>query len=175
MTEKESVQHQDTFMELFPQRLKQARKANNFTQEDLADLSGVSKGSVSAYEKGSKIPSAVSLVGIASALRVSIGWLCGENSFENKDGDIDTGVFLNYIEEFLSNNELLVEQDYKVEGQYSISITGNSSLFSYIDLLNKYKLSNDRSLDEMERKILFMHYYNKYKTMSIKELLDKKH
>ena len=174
MTEKVSEQQQDSFIELFPERLKQARKANNMTQEDLANLSGISKGSVSAYESGNKIPSSVSLIGIASALRVSIWWLCGESNCKNKDGDLNTSVFLNYIEEFLSNSELIVEQDEKIKGRYRISVTGDSPLFSYIELLNKYKLSNDRLLDENECNILFMHYYNKYKTMSIKDLLDKK-
>ena len=55
MTEKESVQHQDTFMELFPERLRQARKANNLTQEQLGERIGVQKAQISRLERGKNV------------------------------------------------------------------------------------------------------------------------
>lgn len=42
---------------MFAQRLKELRKANNITQVQLAEMLGVSKGSVAMWETGKRMPS----------------------------------------------------------------------------------------------------------------------
>lgn len=62
----------------FAQRLKQYRKAKGLTQQELADLLGVSNKSVSRWESGS-YPDVATLAPLARALGVTINELLGES------------------------------------------------------------------------------------------------
>ena len=61
----------------FGQRLQEARKAKGFSQEDLADLLGVSHVQVAFWEMGRNAPRVEKLPAIAGALGVSLDWLFG--------------------------------------------------------------------------------------------------
>ena len=58
-------------------RLRELRKENKMSQEDLGKLLGVTKVSVSGYENGTRIPSLDILNGILDVFGVSADYLLG--------------------------------------------------------------------------------------------------
>jgi Predicted transcriptional regulators len=65
---------------IFPSRLKQARKLKKITQSDLATLTGVSRQTISNYEAGLREPSVDILSKLIDILNVSFDWLNGKNT-----------------------------------------------------------------------------------------------
>lgn len=94
---------------VFATRLKEARNNVGFTQNELANLTGISTIMVSAYEnpnsKSGKNPTLNNVFLLASVLDVSIDWLCGiSNAKEpNRGGDLSTKNFLLAIGEMVNN------------------------------------------------------------------------
>ena len=64
-------------MQGFGKRLKELRKLNSLTQTQLAVALGVTKATVSYYEKEERTPSPEMLVRIASVFHVSTDYLLG--------------------------------------------------------------------------------------------------
>ncbi len=58
-------------------RLKELRKSKNISQYELGQMIGVSKVSVSGYEKGTRIPSMPILLKIVKLFDVSIDYMLG--------------------------------------------------------------------------------------------------
>ena len=58
-------------------RLRELRKENRMSQEDLGKLLGVTKVSVSGYENGTRVPSLDILQGILDVFGVSADFLLG--------------------------------------------------------------------------------------------------
>ena len=58
-------------------RLRELRKNNNMSQEELGKLLGVTKVSVSGYENGTRIPSMEILVTILNVFKVSADYILG--------------------------------------------------------------------------------------------------
>ena len=58
-------------------RLKELRKNNNMSQDELGKLLGVSKVSVSGYEHGTRIPSMEILVMILNIFNISADYILG--------------------------------------------------------------------------------------------------
>ncbi len=58
-------------------RLKEARKKNNLTQEDLGNLIGVSKSAICCYEKETRNPTLETIIEIMYVLGVSSDYLLG--------------------------------------------------------------------------------------------------
>ena len=56
----------------FKERIYQARKAKGFSQEDLAELVGVSRQAVSKWETGEAMPDMEKLLALCSALELNI-------------------------------------------------------------------------------------------------------
>lgn len=64
-------------------RIKEARKARNYSQKTLADKIGISDAALSKIESGINCPAKSTLILIANALNVSIKWLeTGEGKME---------------------------------------------------------------------------------------------
>lgn len=59
-------------------------REREFTQKQLADLSGISQASVSKYVRGG-YPGAVELYKLSKILGVTMEWLMGDNDLEGKD------------------------------------------------------------------------------------------
>ena len=68
----------------FYRRLREARKANSLTQEELAEKADISRGLVSRYESGAVIPTVDVLVSLANALDVSTDYLLGRLSYADQ-------------------------------------------------------------------------------------------
>ena len=56
-------------------KLRRARKHLHLTQEHLAELVDLSPAFVGHIERGTRIPSVVSLVKLCRALRISLDWV----------------------------------------------------------------------------------------------------
>ncbi|MEE0059205.1 MAG: helix-turn-helix transcriptional regulator [Acutalibacteraceae bacterium] len=93
----------------FAKRLKEARNNAGLTQNELANLTNISTIMVSAYEnpnaKSGKNPTLSNVFFLASALNVSIDWLCGISVAKepNRGGDLSTKNFLLAIGEMVNN------------------------------------------------------------------------
>lgn len=66
-----------TFSDDFPMRLQDARARRKLTQQQLADLAGISRRRLAGYENGESLPKRSTLLSIASALGVPPAWLTG--------------------------------------------------------------------------------------------------
>ena len=69
---------------MYYQRIREARTRKNMTQKQLADAAQIAVGSVSAYEKGQKVPPVDAAYRMAAALGVSLDWLFNENMTEEE-------------------------------------------------------------------------------------------
>ena len=67
---------------IFADKLIELRKKNGWSQEELAEMVGVSGQTISAYERNIQTPSLDIAVGIADALGVSLDWLTGREEAE---------------------------------------------------------------------------------------------
>lgn len=64
---------------IFAKNLLEERKKQNLTQRELSEKSQVSIQMISAYEKGTKLPSLESAISLCIALNVSLDQLCTES------------------------------------------------------------------------------------------------
>jgi len=80
------------------QNIKRARKQKGMTQEQLADITGISKVHISNMENANTNVSLASLVKIARALDASIDRLIGFEQYQN-DYTIELGEILNGCED----------------------------------------------------------------------------
>ena len=92
-------------------RLRELRKDNKMSQDDLGKLLGVSKVSVSGYENGTRIPSLEILNGILDVFGVSADYLLGRELNVVCEDDSNLKMFLSMsdieiIREIRSNSEL---------------------------------------------------------------------
>jgi len=92
-------------------RLRELRKENRMSQADLGKLLGVSKVSISGYEKGTRIPSLQILNGILDVFGVSADYLMGrELNVVCEDDEMVTMILstsdIEIIREIRSNSEL---------------------------------------------------------------------
>lgn len=72
-------------------RLRELRKNNNMSQEELGKIIGVTKVSVSGYENGTRIPSMETLVTILNFFKVSADYILGREMdvvCEDENGNV---------------------------------------------------------------------------------------
>ena len=69
----------------FAKNIKNLRKELGMTQTQLANKIFVNKSMVSAYEKGTRLPSLDSLISLSKTLNVSIDYLLGIQKDNNND------------------------------------------------------------------------------------------
>ena len=92
-------------------RLRELRKENKMSQDDLGKLLGVSKVSVSGYENGTRIPSLDILNGMLDVFGVSADYLLGRELNVVCEDDNNVTMYLStsdieIIKEIRSNSEL---------------------------------------------------------------------
>ena len=158
---------------IFSRRIKEARRAKDFTQAQLAKQSGVTAATISAYEntdskKGCN-PSLENAAKLAEALSVSLDWLCGSAANKSKVETVDflrmlvkmsdrTGISIDSVEfadkenqETLKNAfNSVVDEDVFRDCYFHCNDTGEK--FSYI--VNFLAFSNwqiDRFLGEWQK------------------------
>lgn len=67
----------------FGENLRKARKDKEYTQDELAELIDVERGTISAWELGRNIPEYGTLYKICDVLKIDIGYLMGDYSEKN--------------------------------------------------------------------------------------------
>lgn len=68
-----------------PKRLQIMLNNLGMMQKELSEKSGISEGDISRYMNGRRTPSAMALINIANATKVSPGWILGLGSDENME------------------------------------------------------------------------------------------
>lgn len=69
----------EDYLKIFAERLKKLRIEKNLTQQELADMIGAVKSTISQYETCKREPVLSILIKLANALDVSIPYLIGES------------------------------------------------------------------------------------------------
>ena len=64
---------------MLSERMKELRKANKLTQQELADRIGVSLGAIKYWEQGKGEPNTATLIAIAVLFNVSLDYLVGRS------------------------------------------------------------------------------------------------
>ena len=67
-------------------RIKQLRFQKQLTQQDLADVTGVSRMTIGAYERGTASPSLDFLSKVSERYNVTLDWLCGYSEYRESKG-----------------------------------------------------------------------------------------
>lgn len=67
-----------TTIQVFPERLRQARRDAALTQAELAKRAGVTQSAISGFELGHARPNLITVTAIAKALNVSVAQLLEE-------------------------------------------------------------------------------------------------
>jgi transcriptional regulator with XRE-family HTH domain len=75
-----------TVAQLFGASLRKIRKERDLTQEEVAELTGLSTNFVSELERGLKAPGLVTVVNLSKALRVSVHDLLADFTEANLRG-----------------------------------------------------------------------------------------
>lgn len=108
-------------------RLRELRKTNNMSQEELGKLLGVTKVSVSGYENGTRIPSMEILVMILDVFKISADYILGRELdvvCENDDS----------ISVSMSKNDINIINELKAKPKLYNLVAGNPKrFFSNID------------------------------------------
>lgn len=69
----------------FSENIREAREREGLSQEDFAELIGVTQQTVSKYESGIKLPSISTLSDIADVLKCSTDYLLDRENFINRN------------------------------------------------------------------------------------------
>lgn len=94
---------------MFPNRLKVARKAMKYTQEELAELVVTTKGTISNYENGHSTPSIEILLLLSSKLEVSVDFLLGNDDIDTSDIELFSKEELLIIKNNLNESKIKLE------------------------------------------------------------------
>lgn len=64
-------------MKVFAERLRELRKEENLTLQDIGKAIGVSTNTVSRWERQERLPNILNIVDLAKYFKVSADYLCG--------------------------------------------------------------------------------------------------
>lgn len=64
-------------MKIFAERLKELRKEESYTLQDLSKIIGVSINTISRWERQERLPNIENIVALAKFFKVSADYLCG--------------------------------------------------------------------------------------------------
>ena len=87
-------------------RLRNLRKSKNMSQDELAIKVGVSKSSISCYEKGTRTPSIETLIDFMSLFGVTSDYLIGSDNLIKTFNDEENEIIVLSKEEIIFLNEL---------------------------------------------------------------------
>lgn len=129
--------------DLASHKIKNARTLIGFSQQELADLVGVSKQMICKYEKGESIPTSTNLIKLGKALNVKMDYFF-------KPSRIDLGV-LNFRKrsKFSIKKQRSLEQLIKLNLENYLEIEDLLQIdYSFSNLIEKEKIN---SVDDIER------------------------
>ena len=143
-------------MENFPNRLKFAMQFRGYRQVDLANETGIDRGTISRYISGEFKPKAKNILLIADALRVNAPWLLG-----NEDVPMDIDPSVEYV---VSDDDVNKRAYMKLE--YSTIVEMNISEEEWCALYKRFNELSEKS------KIDIMKYI--YLIFTMEEIIGKK-
>ena len=73
------------YSEIFPQRIKKARKDAGYTQMQIAEELDIDRSSLCKYETGAQQPNLETLAKLAQFYNTSLNWLLGVTISEEND------------------------------------------------------------------------------------------
>jgi len=114
----------------FKTRLKELRKNEGYTQDELSKKLKISRSGLSAYEIGEREPDFTTLERIADFFNVDMGYLLGETEIKRKYTFVDDE---NFINENALNKIMMTENKTMIEILNKISNMTNEEL----EILNK--------------------------------------
>jgi len=112
------------------QRIKQLRKENKITQEELGKMFGMVKSTISLYENGKSNPDDEIKQKIADQFNVSIDWLLGRTD-ERRTAD---EIIAEYKEKELEFEELFDRFNIYFEGR-KLTEKDKKSIISFLQML----------------------------------------
>lgn len=112
------------------EKLKQLRKLNHTSQQQLANLLGVGQSTVAMWEKGKNRPEYASLVKIAEIFSVSIDYLAGQSGTKGVFripvlGYVRAGIPTEAVEEVLAYEDVVLPES-ELKGYFALRIKGDS-------------------------------------------------
>ena len=114
------------------QRIKQLRKENKITQEELGKMFGMVKSTISLYENGKSNPDDEIKQKIADQFNVSIDWLLGRTD-ERRTAD---EIIAEYKEKELEFEELFDRFNIYFEGK-KLTEKDKKSIISFLQMLRE--------------------------------------
>ena len=149
------------------ERLQEAMRLRQIRQTDLAEATGIAKGTISNYIKGKYEPKAPAIAKLAKALHCSDMWIMGYNVSMDRYANVDPddAEFLDALPPLLPKEPLPPEiaafntfiYDYghnimKVQGTYYMDEYGELSEDELNDLLNAVSIAAKNATDLLAAK-----------------------
>ncbi len=97
-------------MMLLGKRIRELRKKNNLTQQQLGDLINITKVSICCYENGTRTPTLETLKVLAETFNVDINYLLGNDSYEVADNTVHYGIYMS-VEEITFIKEIRKDEN----------------------------------------------------------------
>ena len=91
-------------MLLFAKRIRELRKSNGLTQEELGKLVNISKVSISFYESGARMPSLDTLTALCDVFKVDLEYLLGQDNYVVEESKKEYGITM-------SNEEIRIIEE----------------------------------------------------------------
>lgn len=123
----------------FATRLKEARKKQKITQEELGRLIGVAKSTISGYEKGTSHPDVEKIQNLMSILQVDANYLW-QDEMKNPPASAET-----------ETGELNKQEQTLIQNYRALNDEGKEKLLDYSDdlvLSSKYTKNNQSKISQ---------------------------
>lgn len=153
--------------------LKKYRKKHNLTQEEFANMLGISRTALRGYERGINYPTSIVLISMSKALNCSIDQLLGHNienpidisPNENFSNVKEKILYLDeLIEKTLKTNDELLAAKKRTDLKYDELKMVKKRVDRMLDELTMSNKRNDLTYAELERTInRFMYSYDQLK------------
>lgn len=130
--------------EIISQKIKNARALKGLSQQELADMIGVSKQMICKYEKGESIPSSSKLLELGKSLKVKIDYFF-------KPSKIELGV-LNFRKKssFSNKKQESLEQLIKLNLENYLEIEDLLQIdYSFSNAIGKEKIKNEEDIEKI--------------------------
>lgn len=130
------------YKEKFADRLVKLRESNNISQQELADSLGVTRQSLSLYEKAERTINIDLLAKIADFFNVSTDYLLGITGNPSKNPDITNACNVTGLDEEAIKSLISRSQNGKHKLNNLNKLLINYHFFEALDVLEKYNVTN---------------------------------
>lgn len=111
-------------------QLQYIKKANNLTQQKMAELTGITQSTMSDWLNGKASPTITNLINLANNLNITLDYLVGR---ENEDGTI-----------YIMGNQLSQSENELIDKLRQLDDTRKEIAYRYVDfLLNEQQKNNN--------------------------------